>query len=87
MGIVHMANKDSLRTLLYIIIFPVFIYMCCLRLVGLLNDPSLPPFFPKKRSESGPYAELTRAQLYQKIGGMSAPWSMRKQFAETDSPK
>ena len=85
MGIVHMANKDSFRTLVYIIIFPVFIYMCCLSLVGLLNAPYLPPLFPKKRSESGLYAELTRAQLYQKIGGMSASWSM--QFAETESPK
>lgn len=86
-GIVHLANKGSIRTLHYTIMFPMFIYMCSLRLAGLLNVPSLPPLFPKKRRERSPYAELTRTLLYQKIGGAAATWIMRQQLAETDSPE
>ena len=40
-----MANKDSLRTLHYIIIFPVFIYMCYLR----LECPLPPSSFPQEK--------------------------------------
>lgn len=85
MGIVLMANDGSIRTVHSTVTCTMFIYTCYLRPVGLLDVPSLPPLSPRREGKGGPCAELTRALLYQKVGGAAASGSMRQQFAVSDS--